>query len=101
MIPKVYYSNVKDALDKLNSEGYTVDFNLEENCIVCNADRFNPDEFDIKEVYRYEGESNPDDEATVYAIESKSGLKGVLVTSYGAYSDNMSDEILQKLNFRN
>jgi len=101
MNPKVYYSNVKDALDTLKAKGYTMDFNLDENCIVCNSEKFNHNEFEIMEVYRYEGESNPDDEATVYAIESKSGLKGVLVTSYGAYSDKMSDEILQKLSFRN
>lgn len=97
----VYYSTVKEALDLLKSKGFTTDFNLGENCIVCNSGKFNHNEFEIIEVYRYEGESNPDDEATVYGIESKSGLKGVLVTSYGAYSDNMSDELLQKLSFRN
>jgi cytochrome c peroxidase len=97
MKPKVYYANVKDALDKLKEEGYTTDFNLEENCIACHAGKFNHDEFEITAIYRYEGDSNPDDESTVYAIESKSGLKGVLVTSYGAYSENLSDEILKKL----
>ncbi|MBS1492077.1 MAG: hypothetical protein JST55_01120 [Bacteroidetes bacterium] len=97
MKPKVYYANAKEALDKLKAEGYTTDFNLEENCIVCHQGKFNHDEFEITAIYRYEGDSNPDDESTVYAIESKSGLKGTLVTSYGAYSENLSDEILKKL----
>lgn len=97
MKPKVYYANAKEALDKLKEKGYTTDFNLEENCIVCHHAKFNHNEFEITAIYRYEGDSNPDDESTVYAIESKSGLKGVLVTSYGAYSENLSDEILKKL----
>lgn len=52
--------------------------------------------FDIVEVYRYEGNTDPSDEATVYAIESKTGLKGVLVTGYGV-SENISSDILEKL----
>ena len=97
MNPKVYYATVLDALKKLKEEGYTTDFNLEENCIVCQGERFSADDFEITSIYRYEGESNPDDESTVYAIKSKSGLKGVLVTSYGPYSEKMSDDILRKL----
>lgn len=99
MKPKVYYATVKDALDKLREQGFTTDFNLEENCIVCHAGKFNASDFEITDVYRYEGDSNPSDEATVYGIESKSGLKGVLVTSFGIYSEKMSDDLLQKLRF--
>lgn len=97
MKANVYYATVKDALDKLKEQGYTTDFNLEENCIVCHAGKFNADDFEITSIYRYEGDSNPGDESTVYGIESMTGIKGVLVTSYGAYSDKMSDDILQKL----
>lgn len=97
MKPKVYYANAKDALDKLKEHGYTTDFNLEENCIACLEGKFSPDDFEITAIYRYEGDSNPDDESTVYAIRSASGIKGVLVTSYGAYSDKLSNEILEKL----
>jgi hypothetical protein len=92
-----HYATVSEALTDLRKKGFTVDFNLEENCIVCNTGKFNPDEFEIAEVYRYEGNSDPADEATVYGIESTSGVKGVLVTSYGMYEDSMSTELLQKL----
>lgn len=100
MKPNVYYATVLDALKKLKEEGYTTDFNLDENCIVCHARKFNANDFEIISVYRYEGESNPSDESTVYGIESNTGLKGVLVTSYGMYSEKLSDEILRKLSFR-
>lgn len=92
-----HYATVSQALAELNKKGYTVDFNLEENCIICHAGKFKPEDFEIAEVYRYEGETDPADEATVYAIESKTGVKGVLVTGYGMYDDSMSTELLHKL----
>jgi hypothetical protein len=92
-----HYATVSEALAELNKKGFTVDFNLEENCIVCNMGKFTPDDFEIVEVYRYEGNTDPADEATVYAIESKTGVKGVLVTGYGMYDDIVSTELLHKL----
>lgn len=95
-----HYSTVLEAINKLREQGFNLDFNLAENCIVCNSQKFQPDDFEIVEVYRYEGNTDPADEAAVYGIESKSGLKGILVTGYGAYSEAMSNEILEKLNKR-
>ena len=93
-----HYETVTEAIEELRQQGYTFDFNLEENCIVCDTDKFKADEFDIVEVYRYEGDSDPADEATVYGIQSKSGLKGVLVKGYGSSLDNaMTTKILEKL----
>jgi hypothetical protein len=92
-----HYATVTEALEQLRIKGFTIDFNLEENCIQCVHGKFNSDEFAIVDVYRYEGNSDPGDEATVYAIESKSGLKGVLVAGYGAAADNLSTDILKKL----
>ena len=91
------YAPVAIALDRLRAKGYTMDFNLEENCLVCNDRKLNAEDFEIKEVYRYEGTTDPADEAAVYAIESKDGLKGVLVTGYGISYDSFSKLILSKL----
>lgn len=96
MTVKVNYAPVSEALTQLREKGFTIDFNLEENCISCSSGRFLPEDFEIVGVYRYEGQTDPADEATVYAIESKSGLKGVLVTGYGISSE-LSSDILQKL----
>lgn len=97
MKPTYHYATVTEALTKLKAQGYTVDFNLEENCISCVGSKFTAAEFDIVEVYRYEGDTDPADEATVYAIESTTGVKGVLVTGYGVSSDGIYAEILKKL----
>lgn len=97
MHPNFHYATVTEALNELRTKGYTTDFNLEENCIVCHTGKFNVNEFEITEVYRYEGDTDPADEATVYAIESHDGVKGVLVTGAGPDVDNMTQELLDKL----
>ena len=92
------YDTVTEAIKGLRERGYTKDFNLKENCIVCHEDKFNPEDFEIEEVYRFEGDSDPADEAVVYGIVSKNGLKGVLVNGYGPSADTMSAEMARKLN---
>jgi hypothetical protein len=92
------YDTVTAAVNGLKQRGYKKDFNLEENYLVCNEDKYHPGDFEITEVYRYEGNSDPADEAVVYAIEGKNGEKGVLVNGYGVSADEMSDEMAKKLN---
>jgi len=91
------YDTVTAAVNGLKQRGYIKDFNLEENCIACHEDKYHPEDFEITEVYRFEGNSDPADEAVVYAIESVSGDKGVLVSGYGISADEMSDEMAKKL----
>ncbi len=91
------YDTVSEATGELKKRGYNLDFNLEENCVVCEGNEFHPEDFEIVEVHRFEGDSDPADEAVVYAIESKNGLKGVLVTGYGASAIGLGSEMAKKL----
>ncbi len=91
------YASTSVAIDNLRKDGFNVDFNLEENCIICGSDKYDVDDFEIVQVYRYEGMSDPSDESTVYGIQSKDGTKGILVTAYGMYTDSMSTALLRKL----
>jgi quercetin dioxygenase-like cupin family protein len=94
-------NTVSEVLNKLKKEGYTVDFNLKENCLVChgNSMEIYPGEFVVDKHYRFEGASDPDDEAVVYAISStKHNIKGTLVNAYGIYSDKIVDEMVKALN---
>lgn len=97
MTHKTHYETVSKAIEELRSQGYTTDFNLEENAIVCSVGKFSANDFEVDDVYRYEGDSDPGDEAAVYAIKSSNRLKGILVTGYGASSENTSPEMLRKL----
>jgi hypothetical protein len=98
--PNYHYATVSEAIARLREKGFSEDFNLEENCIVCHEERYPAADFDVVEVYRYEGDSDPADEATVYGITSTSGRRGILVTGFGASADPMTTEILQKLTIR-
>ena len=93
------YDTVTDAVRGLKQRGYSIDFNLGANHISCDAPAvtLRPDEFTITEVYRFEGDSNPDDEAIVYAIESKHGQRGVLVNGFGISADGLGEEMVKRL----
>ncbi|MHC2992683.1 hypothetical protein OB13_14245 [Pontibacter sp. HJ8] len=93
-------TTVSEILTKLKQEGYTVDFNLDDNCLICNGNslRIFPNEFVVDRHYRFEGMSDPGDEAVVYAISSaKHNVKGTLVDGYGIYSDGATHELIQAL----
>lgn len=89
---KVHYDTVSKALEQLRQQGFTVDFNL-----FRDPSDFDPDHFTILDIYRYEGNTDPADEAAVYAIESVKGERGVLVTGYGSTSEIFTDEVLKNL----
>ena len=94
------YETVSGTINELRTRGFTIDFNLAFDALKCSQAGIvlSPAEFEIVEHYRFEGASDPEDEAVVYAIESKDKkLKGTLVTAYGMYSDPMHDELLKKL----
>lgn len=94
------YDTLFVALNSLKERGFTKDFNIAFDKLICTDSNecLNPHEFRIIETYRFEGETNPSDEAVLYAIESIDGTtKGVFVSAYGVYADAMSDEMIQKL----
>ena len=96
------YTSLSEAISALQQEGYTEDFNL------CNAGIENKNkkkihpasDLNVVKYYRFEGESNPDDNMILYVIETSHGEKGLLLDAYGAYSGNISDEMMQKLKLK-
>lgn len=95
MTQRYHYTTVSIALDQLNEMGFTYDFNIHEDEIVKN-----PSKYEIAHIYRYEGNSNPDDEAVVYGIICSSGKKGVYVAGFAANSINEAHEVLIQLSIK-
>ncbi len=93
------YDTVSEAVKGLKQRGFSTDFNLGFDHIYCHETPISlkPSEFEITEVYRFEGDSDPADEAVVYAIESKKGEKGILVNGFGISADGASEEMIEKL----
>ena len=93
-------TTLSEILNKLKKEGYTEDFNLETNCLVCQGNKVQvfPHEFVVDKYYRFEGLSDPADEAVVYAISSaKYQVKGTLVNGYGMYAAPFADDLVKAL----
>ncbi|MCC6684767.1 MAG: phosphoribosylpyrophosphate synthetase [Bacteroidia bacterium] len=96
------YATVSEAINDLARRGYTTDFELlaEKECLTCHKTSINlsPDEFEIDEIYRFEGDTDPGDEMIVFAISAKKhNVKGIVVNAYGMYSDTATSKIIERL----
>lgn len=94
------YTTLSEAINDLAKRGYTENFNIESDCIVCaeNSIRLRPDEFEIDEIYRFQEMSDLDNESILYAISSTvHNIRGLLVNAYGTYSDTNTTELVKKL----
>jgi quercetin dioxygenase-like cupin family protein len=98
------FGTLSETINGLIKLGYTHDFNLKEECIVCHKTNItlSPDDFQIDHVYRFEDDSDPEYQSILYAISSlKFDLKGTLVNGYGTSSDEATTKLIEKLNTHN
>ena len=89
------YSSASVALEKLGDLGYTIDYNIEFDDLLADADQFK-----IDYLFRYEGASDPDDESTVYGISRNSGEKGVFVAGNLSLIEGKKRDILLQLELK-
>ena len=92
---------LSETINALVKLGYTHDFNIQDECIVCHSANItlSPDDFQIDHVYRFEGDSDPEYQSILYAISStKYNVKGTLVNGYGPSSDETTSKLIEKLN---
>lgn len=92
-------STLSGVMNKLAKKGYTEDFKTNKYNVeaIYSKKNYQANELQIVATYRFEGESNPDDQTTLFAIEANDGLKGTLVMSYG-YQSNQDEDMLKKIN---
>ncbi|CAN5644058.1 hypothetical protein BH10BAC3_BH10BAC3_06510 [soil metagenome] len=89
--------SMTECVEKMVNDGYTYNFRATEEGLVCNETEeiFKPEQVKIDNFFRFEGMSDPEDNAILYAIETENGIKGSLVDSYGATSDTDVDEFIK------
>jgi hypothetical protein len=100
MKQQFHYATVTEAIEQLKEQGFTLDFILKEGSLAAGEQVYPADEFEIVDLYRYEGPSDPADEAIVYALAASSGLKGVLISGYGISNDDASINTLKQLHYK-
>lgn len=82
-------STLTSCMNKLQGDGFTVNFKVEEKILksLDSEKRYKPSQVHIVNFYRFEGPSDPDENAILYAIETDTGEKGMITDAYGAYAD--------------
>jgi len=96
------YDTLAQATKALRDRGYASEFHFTKNGLVNkdNEQKYDEQNLEIVEYHRFEGESNPSDMSVIYALESKDGSKGVIISAYGPYADPAFMEFLDKLTIR-
>lgn len=95
------FDTLTEAINALREQGYTEDLNLKNNSLeyLTGGHEVLFDEFKVDKFFRFEANTDPDDQSILYAISSdKYNIKGLLVNSYGIYSESFSNEMMKKLN---
>lgn len=93
------YTTLACAVDGLTRRGFTEDFRAVDGRLraLGAGQTFAAADLVIREFHRFEGISDPDDMAIVYAIEGEGGVRGTLVDAFGAYSDPMVSAFLARV----
>ena len=83
------YMTLASAVDDLARSGFREHFQIKAGKLLAldSGKTFNAPELVIRAYHRFEGVSDPDDMAIVYAIETQSGVRGTLVDAFGVYAD--------------
>jgi hypothetical protein len=90
---------LSETLDELARLGFTANLSVIGNRlrVVETGKTFRPEEVLIRQYRRFEGMSDPDDMAIVYAIETEGGIRGTLVDGYGVNSDPAVSAFLESV----
>lgn len=77
------------VMNRLSDKGYKEQFRLTNNglSMTSTGKTLTPSELTIKNRYRFDGMTNPDDESILFALETKEGVKGTLVVSGDVHSE--------------
>lgn len=80
-------SSLLEALEALRADGYGTDYGVSAaGQVLCGGcgHGHDPSEVLIERTFRFEGDSNPDDESVLYALRCRRcDQRGVLVAAYG------------------
>ena len=89
-----------DALRRFGSRGYTDEFQARpEGLRSLATDRvFPPEDLVVEDVARFEGSSDPGDEATIFALRSPGGeIRGTYTVTFGTQMDAMDAAMVPRL----
>lgn len=96
-------TTLSQVLEKLRQKGVDNEIVMNaENQMICEKLNkvYQPEELLIFKTFRFEGDSNPDDNAALYVLEDSENNIGYIIDSYGAYRSHDGsefDDFLKKI----
>jgi len=94
---EVYYDTVSVAIAEFEQSGFEAEFQIVNDSVCIGEECWLPEMVKIVRIGRYEGNSDPGDEAVIYALETNDGRKGWLLSSFGPYADGDVNDVLEKI----
>jgi hypothetical protein len=91
---------LSEAVDRLRSAGYRDSFQPDAGRLraLAAGRLFAPEELVVDEIIRFEGPTDPGDEAILFALRSDDGaVRGTYAAGYGAGVDPANAELVRRL----
>lgn len=89
---RMYFRTLSKAVDHYRDAGYVYPF------IFCGPNATSPEPWAIVEMHRFEGDTDPADNAALYVLKHRNGRdKGLIVNAYGPSSDKWTDYFLARV----
>ncbi|MEO6833221.1 MAG: hypothetical protein ABI378_11885 [Chitinophagaceae bacterium] len=92
-------TTLSECMEIAVGRGFNVQFVIQDSGILAiGGDKiFEPHEVQLRNYYRFEGASDPDDMSILYLIEMTNGMKGTLADAYGVYADARLTKFLEEV----
>jgi hypothetical protein len=95
---KEYRDPMTAKIAELQDQGYKTEFIVKDGDLKDrDGNSYQASSMTITNEFRFEGESNPDDMAILYAIAGDEG-KGYISNAYGTYADDGVNSVIDKMN---
>ncbi len=97
---KTEMTTLSSVMETLRLKRQDNEFTLTEGGFTSNSTKvYQPEDLTIIKTYRFEGDSDPSDNAILYLMEANDGLIGYSIDIYGASSNNEEgyDDFIKKV----
>lgn len=93
-----FMKSLATCLSTMIKRGYTENFHVTEQGLQSeHENNYSPEQVQTMNSFRFEGETDGDDNATIYVIETNDGTKGTLIDAPSVYKDSIVSRFMKKV----
>lgn len=98
-LDKVHMKSLSECISTLTKFGFSTQFQVNEEGLesLDSHHIYTPDDIEVTNFYRFEGESNPSDNEILYAIKTNKGERGIITDAYGMYADTKVNDFMRSV----